>query len=114
MRHASFLLASLLFPFVATGCATPPGAPVAQEATYVATAAPQRGAELYGRSCTSCHSGAARTNVARAGAPWLMHIQARVGMGVMPADISETVTREDTRLIVNYLDSARPDPRQDD
>jgi cytochrome c5 len=113
MRHASPLLAAVLLACSGFGCAAPAAQPVAQEPLYVATATPQRGAELYGRYCTGCHAGAVRTIVARPGAPWLMHIQARVGMGTMPSEISETVTREDARLIVDYLDSTRP-PRQDD
>ena len=113
MRHAFALLAALLLASTTSGCAAPAGEPIALEPQHVASAAPQSGAELYGRYCTGCHAGAVRTNVARAGAPWLMHIQARVGMGTMPGGISETVTREDTRLIVDYLDS-RPLPRQDD
>jgi cytochrome c5 len=113
MRHASPLLVLSLLACAASGCVTPRADAVAQEPRYVAAAAPQRGAELYGRYCTGCHAGAVRTNIARAGAPWLMHIQARVGMGTMPAEISETVTWEDARLIVDYLDSAR-ESRQDD
>src|SRR4051812_39136059 len=103
MRHASPLLVAVLLACLAYGCATPRAAPLAEQPQYVATAAPHRGAELYGRYCTGCHAGAVRTNIARAGAPWLMHIQARVGMGTMPAGISETVTHEDARLIVDYL-----------
>jgi mono/diheme cytochrome c family protein len=113
MRHASPLLAAVLLACSAFGCVTPRAELAAQEPRYVATAAPQRGAELYGTYCTGCHAGAVRTNMARAGAPWLMHIQARVGMGTVPSGISETVTREDARLIVDYLDSTRPS-RQDD
>jgi cytochrome c5 len=113
MRHASPLLAASLLACLACGCATPRAQTVAREPRYVAAAEPQRGAELYGRYCTSCHAGAVRTNIARAGAPWLMHIQARVGMATMPAGISDTVTSEDARLIVDYLDSA-PATRQDD
>jgi len=113
MRHASPLLAVLLLSCSAAGCAATGIEPVANASPYVATPAPQRGAELYGRYCTGCHAGAVHTQVARAGAPWLMHIQARVGMGTMPAGISEAVTREDARLIVDYLDSAPPS-RQDD
>jgi len=112
MRHASALLAALLLGCAASGCAAPT-VQTATEPQPVASASPQRGAELYGRYCTGCHAGAVRTNIARAGAPWLMHIQARVGMGTMPAGISETVTREDARLIVDYLDST-PAAHQDD
>ena len=114
MRPASVLLAPILLACTLPGCAAAPSMQAAiAESQPVASAEPQRGAELYGRYCTGCHAGAVRTKVARAGAPWLMHIQARVGMGTMPAGISETVTREDARLIVDYLDSAR-DSRQDD
>jgi mono/diheme cytochrome c family protein len=113
MRRASLLLAPLLLAFTVSGCATPPVEAAVGEPPSLASAAPQRGAELYGRYCTGCHAGAVRTNIARAGAPWLMHIQARVGMGTIPAGISETVTREDARLIVDYLDST-PALRLDD
>ena len=113
MRRASPLLFGFFIACAVSGCATARTEAVPQAPELVSVAAPQRGAELYGRYCTGCHSGAVRTNIARAGAPFLMHIQARVGMGTMPAGISETVTSEDARLIVDYLDSGR-DSRQVD
>ena len=113
MRHASCLLGPILLACTVPGCAAPPVRAVVADPPPVVSAAPQRGAELYGKYCTGCHAGAVRTNIARAGAPWLMHIQARVAMTTMPAGISETVTREDARLIVDYLDLT-PALRQDD
>lgn len=111
MRHA-FPLAVLFLSCAAAGCAASGPERLADATPHVTSPAPQRGAELYGRYCTGCHAGAVHTQVARTGAPWLMHIQARVGMGTT-AGLPDTVTREDTRLIVDYLDSA-PAPRQDD
>jgi len=42
-----------------------------------------------------------RASNAHGGAPALMHIQARVGMATMPAWVSETLTRDDPREIVD-------------
>jgi cytochrome c5 len=113
MRHASARLLAVLLACTAFGCAAPRAQPLAQASAHPAAAAPERGAELYGRYCTGCHAGAVRTQIARAGAPWLMHIQARVGMGTMPAGVSDAVAGEDARLIVDYLDASRAS-RQDD
>jgi cytochrome c5 len=107
MRPASAVLASLL-ACVVCACASAPADTLAREEPHAAAVpASARGAELYGRYCTGCHAGAVRTNLAQGGAPWLMHIQARVGMGAMPSLFSEPLTREDTREIVDYLDASR-------
>jgi cytochrome c5 len=103
------LLFALMLASTSLGC-TAPGAEAslaANDEPHAVAATPQRGAELYGRYCTGCHAGAVRTSLARDGAPWLMHIQARVGMGTMPSSIPEALTHDDVRQIVDYLDASR-------
>lgn len=102
MRHASVPLLVVLLGFATFGCASP----LAQDAP-AATPGAQRGAELYGRYCTGCHAANLRAGNAHDGAPALMHIQARVGMATMPSWVSETLTREEAREIVDYLDARR-------
>jgi mono/diheme cytochrome c family protein len=89
----------------AFGCASPHAEAIADAAPAAATPAAQRGAELYGRYCTGCHAANVRASNVQAGAPALMHIQARVGMATMPSWVSEALTREDAREIVDYLDA---------
>jgi len=105
MRHAPVPLLLALLGYAAFGCVGP-RADLAGDAP-TPTAGAQRGAELYGRYCTGCHTANLRASNAHGGAPALMHIQARVGMATMPAWVSETLTRDDAREIVDYLDARR-------
>lgn len=104
MRHASIPLLAVFLGCAAIGCASPRAEALADNATAVAPPA-ERGAELYGRYCTGCHAANLRASNAHGGAPALMHIQARVGMATMPSFVSEALTREDARQIVDYLDA---------
>ncbi|HZZ94297.1 MAG TPA: cytochrome c [Usitatibacter sp.] len=113
MRHASACLLAVMVACVGSGCAMPRAEAIAYDVPHAAPNAAPRGAELYGQYCTGCHAGAARTGLARSGAPWLMHIQARVGMGTMPSGLSDTIAAEDAREIVDYLDAARAARRDD-
>jgi mono/diheme cytochrome c family protein len=113
MRHASACLLASIVACAGFGCAMPRAVAVAEDMPSAVPDAVPRGAELYGRYCTSCHAGAARTGLARTGAPWLMHIQARVGMGSMPSWLSDTIASEDAREIVDYLDAAHAARRDD-
>ena len=105
MRHASVPLLAVLLACAAFGCASPRAETLAQDAPAAATPAAQRGAELYGRYCTGCHSANLRASNAHGAAPAIMHIQARVGMATMPSWVPEAITREDARQIVDYLDA---------
>jgi len=105
MRHASVPLLFAFLGCAAFGCAGP-HADLAADAA-ASPAGTQRGAELYGRYCTGCHAANLRASNAHDGAPALMHIQARVGMATMPAWVSEALTRDDAREIVDYLDARR-------
>jgi mono/diheme cytochrome c family protein len=97
----------LLIAFVLSlgGCAGP-RADLGSEGGFAAEPiAMQRAGELYGRYCEGCHAGggALRPALESAGAPYLMHIQARIGMAAVPNAAAETLTHEDARLIVEYL-----------
>jgi mono/diheme cytochrome c family protein len=106
MRHASASLLAVLLACAAFGCATPRAEALADDSSHAPQPTPQRGAELYGRYCTGCHASAVRAASARSGAPWLMHIQARVAMGSTPSWPADSLASEDARQIVNYLDAA--------
>ena len=106
MRHASVALLAALLGCAAFGCASPRAQVLARDAPAAAPVA-HRGAELYGRYCTGCHAANLRASNAEGSAPALMHIQARVGMATMPSWVSETLTRDDAREIVDYLDARR-------
>lgn len=112
MRHASVPLVAVLLGCAAFGCANPRAEALAQDAP-AATPAPERGAELYGRYCTGCHATNLRAGKVHGSAPALMHIQARVGMATIPSWVSETLTRDDARQIVDYLDARGATPLAD-
>ena len=107
MRHASVPLLVALLGCAAFGCASPRAQALAEDAPAAAAPVAQRGAELYGRYCTGCHAANLRASNVHGSAPALMHIQARVGMATMPSWVSEALTREDARQIVDYLDARR-------
>jgi mono/diheme cytochrome c family protein len=113
MRRASAALLTVVLACAVFGCAAPAAPVGADDGARARPVRADRGAELYGRYCTGCHAPSLRGTQVAANAPWLMHIQARVGMGTMPSGISETLMREDARLIVDYLGARHPSPLDD-
>src|SRR5687768_8626863 len=74
-----------------------------------------RGQQVFARNCTMCHPGGegglgpALNNVYYP--RWLMKVQVRTGLGVMPGFDKHTISPEDLDALVNYaLANRRHDP----
>lgn len=101
-----FMVACLLLPLLVSGCRSVRRGEPIQGALDVSDPRIARGQQVYARNCAMCHPGGeGGLGPALNQMPfprWLMKVQVRTGLGVMPDFDQHTVSSEDLDALVNY------------
>lgn len=109
------LACAVLLAIASLGCRSIRRGEPIQGPLDVSDAKIARGQQVFARNCAICHPGGegglgpALNNVVYP--RWLMKVQVRTGLGVMPSFDKHTISAEDLDALVNYaLANRRHDP----